>query len=79
GAWTTWNTFPGTTTSADFDYASLTLGDGLYEFFAIATNNLGQRQPFNPDSGTGASVILDLGGEIQVEFFMPIISNQMPD
>lgn len=79
GPWTTWNTFPGTTTSADFDYAALSLGDGLYEFFAIATNNINQTQPFNPDSGTGASVILDLGGQIQVEFFMPIILQQMPD
>ena len=79
GAWTTWNTFPATTTSANFDYAALSLGDGLYEFFAIATNNLGQRQPFNPDSGTGASVILDLDGKITFDFYMPIISNQMPD
>ena len=79
GAWRTWNTFPGTTLTADFDYASLGLGNGVYDFFALATNSIGQTQTFDPNSGTGASVILDLNDEIQPRAYFPLITNGAPD
>ncbi len=79
GPWRTWTSFPGTTAAADFDYAALGLGDGFYEFFALATNSIGQTQTFDPASGTGASVVLDLNDTIQPGSHMPIISNQLPD
>ena len=74
GAWTTWRTFPGTTLSADFDYAALGLGNGIYDFFALATNSIGQTQRFDPSSGTGASVILDLNDEAPPRAYFPIVS-----
>lgn len=76
GAWTAWSTFPGTTTSGVFVPGS---GNGIYEFFAVAVNSLGQRQPFDPASGLGASVILDLDDTIQPRLYMPIVSNQVLD
>jgi hypothetical protein len=75
GAWTTWNTFPGTTLAADFDYAALGLGNGHYDFFALATNNRGQTQTFDPESGTGASVTLDLNDEVQTWGHLPIVAS----
>ncbi|MFO7631276.1 MAG: DNRLRE domain-containing protein [Caldilinea sp.] len=76
GPWISWTTFPGTTTSADF---TPELGNGIYEFFVIATNNLGQVQPFEPQSGLGASVIVDLEDTIQPRAYMPIIARQAAD
>ncbi|HHW85141.1 MAG TPA: fibronectin type III domain-containing protein [Chloroflexi bacterium] len=67
------------TTSIDFDYAALGHGDGLYEFFVQATNNLNQTQPFNPSMGTGGSVILDLADQIQPAAYLPIIHSSIPD
>ena len=78
GPWTTWDTFPGTTLSADFDYAARNLGNGIYEFSATAVNNIGQPQPA-PVDGTNASVILDLDDLIHPEEFLPIIGNATPD
>ncbi|MEJ5248551.1 MAG: DNRLRE domain-containing protein [Caldilinea sp.] len=76
GAWTTWSAFPGSQTSANFTPAQ---GNGLYEFFAIATNNVGQVQPFEPDSGLSATVILDLEDTIQVRAYMPLAFHQGVD
>jgi hypothetical protein len=76
GAWTAWANFPGTTTTNVFVPGS---GNGIYEFFAVGVNNLGQRQPFDPASGFGASVILDLDDTIQPQLYMPIVSNQIVD
>jgi len=76
GAWTAWNTFPGAAVSGVFTPES---GNGFYEFFAVGVNSLGQRQPFDPDSGLGASVILDLDDTIQPRLFMPIMARQVVD
>ncbi len=67
------------TTAINFDYTALGHGDGLYEFFVQATNNLGQTQPFNPSSGTGNSVILDLADRYQVAGYLPIVHNSPVD
>ena len=65
-------------TSTNFDYASLGFGDGIYEFFVQATNNINQTQPLNPATGAGDSVILDLSDLIQPRSYMPIVSSLMP-
>ena len=75
GAWTTWQTFGGAIETADF----IPLGDGLYEFYALATNSVGQKQTFNPGNGAGDSVILDLGDLIQPAAYLPIIGKTTPD
>jgi hypothetical protein len=79
-AWAQWPLGVGNdlATSTNFDYASLGFGDGIYEFFVQATNNLGQTQPLNPATGTGDTVILDLGDRIQTRSYMPIVSSLMP-
>lgn len=70
--WRTWNTFPGTQTSASFPFPQLGLGDGLYDFEATATNNLGQT---TPATGTPeASMIVDLGNQVQPAQFLPWLS-----
>ncbi|MFZ1768431.1 MAG: DNRLRE domain-containing protein [Caldilinea sp.] len=79
GNWLTWQTFPGATESANFDYTALGLGNGLYEFYALATNNLGQKQTFNPDNGAGQSVILDLNDQLLPAVYMPFVSNTASD
>jgi hypothetical protein len=75
GGWTLWQTFGGTVDTANFT----PLGDGLYEFYALATNNLGQTQTFNPANGAGDSVILDLADQVQPAAYLPIISKNAPD
>ena len=79
-AWAQWPLGVGNdlATSTNFDYASLGFGDGIYEFFVQATNNLGQTQPLNPATGTGDTVILDLSDQIQPRSYMPIVSSLMP-
>ena len=67
------------TTAINFDYAALGHGDGIYEFFVQATDNLNQTQPFDPSTGTGDSVILDLADQIQPAAFLPFIGNATPD
>jgi hypothetical protein len=71
GSWTAWQTFPGSQFSARFDYASLGLGDGVFGFEAIATNNLGQTQPRTQTAQ--AAVAIDLNDEIQPAQFLPTI------
>lgn len=66
--WTVWRTFDGTVTNATFPIA---LGNGVYEFEATATNNLGQTTPF---AGKAEAVmIVDLGDTIQPQKFMPAV------
>ena len=61
------------------DYAARGHGDGIYEFFVQATDNINQTQPFDPATGTGGSVILDLTDQIQPAAYLPIIHNSTPD
>jgi hypothetical protein len=71
GNWSSWQSFSGAQFSAEFDYEAMGLGDGVYGFEAIATNNLGQTQP-----RTGVAqdaVAVDLAGNIQPVQYMPII------
>lgn len=77
--WTQWQAFPTDVGPADFDYTALGHGNGLYEFSAVATNSTGATQPFDPNNGLGASVILDLNNEIQPQAYMPIVADQRND
>ncbi len=78
-AWAVWPLANPLATSTNFDYASLGFGNGIYEFFAQATDNLNQTQPLNPAGGAGGSIILDLDDQIQARQFMPFASNQTLD
>jgi hypothetical protein len=71
--WQLWNTFPGSQTFATFDYVGLGHGDGPYQFEAVATNNLNQKEPRN--SRAEATLIVDIADQIQPSIYMPIISN----
>ena len=64
--WTVWQSFDGTVTSATFP---IQLGDGVYEFEATATNNLGQSTPFAGKAE--AAMIVDLQDTVQPSNFMP--------
>jgi hypothetical protein len=73
GAWQLWHSFTGTPppTSATFDYLDMGLGDGIYYFESVATNNLGQVEP-----QTGikeAQVLVDLAGVFKPGMYFPII------
>jgi hypothetical protein len=39
----------------------------------LATNNLNEKQPFEPSSGKGATVVLDLDNLIQTRAYLPLI------
>ncbi len=80
--WVQWQVFTGNppVQNATFDYATLGHGNGLYEFFVMATANQGLPQPFDPGSGRGGSVVLDLDDVIQTQAYLPVIaSNRPPD
>ena len=53
GPWSLWQNFPGTQTSASFLWPSFGTGDGLYDFEATATNNLGQITPRTGNAEAG--------------------------
>ncbi len=72
--WQLWITVPGNQTSATFDWRNLGMGDGLYEFEATATNNLGATEPRNFTSE--AAVIVDMADAFQPQQYMPIIFTQ---
>jgi hypothetical protein len=66
--WTLWKTFDGTVTSTTYD---VKLGNGIYDFEATATNNLGETTPFSqqPES----TMIVDLDDTIDVRIIMPLL------
>jgi hypothetical protein len=74
--WTTWRFLTGSPppANAEFLFASMGMGNGVYEFYVLATNNIGQSQPFEPDSGRGAAAIVDLDDVIQPQAYMPIVA-----
>jgi hypothetical protein len=71
-----WQTFPGTTTTAVFPFASLGLGDGAYEFDGLATNSFGQTTGVTGLSVEG--IIVDLANVIQPRQFLPAMPNFVP-
>jgi hypothetical protein len=72
GSWTLWQTFPGNETSAQFDYVTMELGDGPYDFEAVATNNLGEKEPRNGQSE--ATIIVDMADAIRPRNWLAQIS-----
>ncbi len=63
--WTVWQSFDGTVTNVTFP---IKLGNGVYEFEATATNNLGQTTPFAGKAE--ATMIVDLNDTIQPQAYM---------
>lgn len=74
--WTTWRFLTGSPppANAEFPFESMGMGNGVYEFYVLATNNLGQSQPFEPNSGRGASAIVDLDDVIRPQAYMPLVA-----
>ncbi|MCL4828804.1 MAG: fibronectin type III domain-containing protein [Caldilinea sp.] len=74
--WTTWRFLTGSPpdASAEFPFTSMGMGNGVYDFYVLATNSMGQTQPFEPNSGRGASAIVDLDDVIQPQAYMPIMA-----
>ncbi|MCB0046606.1 MAG: fibronectin type III domain-containing protein [Caldilineaceae bacterium] len=71
GAWQSWQAFAGDQFSAEFNYQSLGLGDGVFGFEAIAVDSQGDRQP---RTGVAqASVAIDLNDAVQPAQYLPII------
>jgi hypothetical protein len=66
--WTLWRTFDGTVTSTTYD---VKFGNGIYDFEATATNNLGETTPFSqqPES----TMIVDLDDTIDVRTILPLV------
>jgi hypothetical protein len=71
GAWQKWDDFPGTQTSATFDYLNMGLGDGIYYWEAVATNSLNQVEPRTETPE--AQILVDLAGNFKPEVYMPLI------
>jgi len=74
GSWQVWQTFPAGQNSAQFALQPLGLGDGVYNFEAIAINSAGQREPqrFKAE----ASMLVDLADAVQPRLYLPVISDQ---
>lgn len=73
--WRVWQVLTGNPPlqSANFDYAAEGTGNGIYDFYVLATNNLNEKQSFEPSSGKGATVVLDLDDLIQSRAYLPLI------
>lgn len=69
--WKEWATFPGTETQAQFPYLSMSMGDGVYQFEATATDSAGHTKP-RTDTAE-ATMIVDLADKIQPGAYLPLI------
>jgi hypothetical protein len=71
GPWTLWRNFSGTVTSADFEWQSLGLGDGLYQFEVAASDSAGTTEPLTHQAE--ASIIVDVADRIQPRVYVPLL------
>jgi hypothetical protein len=71
GAWQKWDEFPGTQTSATFEYLSMGLGDGIYYFESVATNSLDQVEPRTETRE--AQILVDLAGNYKPQGYLSLI------
>ncbi len=72
--WTEWSTFPAAQTTANFPFLEKSLGDGLYQFEATATDSAGRTKA---RSGTAeATILVDLADLIQPIQFLPVLSSR---
>jgi hypothetical protein len=75
GPWALWSTFPGTQTSAVFNWFDLGLpSEATYQFQATATNNLNQ-PPLELPSQYWQSIIVDMAGNYKVWAYLPYTGN----
>ncbi|MCB0135379.1 MAG: fibronectin type III domain-containing protein [Caldilineaceae bacterium] len=69
--WKEWTTFPGTETQAQFPYLSMSMGDGVYQFEATATDSAGHTKP-RTDTPE-ATMIVDLADKIHPGAYLPVV------
>jgi hypothetical protein len=76
GSWNTWGApFPGTQTSASFDWFAQGLpANATYQFKATATNNMDQPS-FDLPSQYWQSIIVDMAGKYAWRTYLPLVSN----
>jgi len=74
GSWQLWQNAPAPQTSAQFFYQQFGLGDGVYNFEAVAINSAAQREPqrFKAE----ATLLVDLANAIQPQAYLPMIAHQ---
>ena len=66
--------FSGTTMDAPFPFKSLGMGDGFYEFEAVATNSIGEKGDFTDLSDAG--VLVDLADKFTQGANLPFAANK---
>ncbi len=76
GPWHLWQTFPGTQLSANFPFAAMNLGDGIYQFQALAIGPGGSRETLVPNN-VEATKIINLNGTFAPKSLMPIAPHTM--
>jgi hypothetical protein len=74
GEWKLWNSFPAQTTSSNFPFASMGMGDGLYEFQALAVDSGGRRTPLVSTKVEGSVVVALNGNGAMTQ--MPLVSRR---
>jgi len=77
GPWLLWSTFPATQTSAAFNWFTMGLGDGIYQFTATAANNENDA-PYELPESYWKTIIVDMAGVYHVRAYMPLVLNNAP-
>ncbi len=75
GTPTIWQTFPGSQTSAVFDWTATHHGDGVYAFSGTAANNIGS--PAYTDVPP-QNIVVDMAGKYKVRIYLPLVFNDAP-
>jgi len=70
-----WQSFPGTQTSAFFNWTTTPFTDGLYSFSGTAANNIGSPAYTNVPP---QSIIVDTAGAFHVRAYLPLVFNNAP-
>ena len=66
--WKEWKSFAGNVMSGEFPIEA---GDGVYQFEATATDNLGQTTPYRGQSES--SMIVDLADTFKIQGYLPVV------
>ena len=71
GNWRLWDVFDYPQLNAQFHWEEMGLGDGLYEFEAVAINTIGQIEP--QEMRAEAVIWVDMADIVQVRAYMPLL------
>ena len=71
GNWQLWDTFDYPQLNAQFPWEAMGLGDGLYEFEAVAINTIGQIEP--QALRTEAVIWVDMADLVHVRAYLPLV------